>query len=345
MELLLLDKDFNNLGQIAPTSIQWNRKYYEAGDFMVMIDTAQYNPNACYLYTNERPELGVISKVEYQVDKVATIQISGNFAEKILDDSVIYPTFYGNGPCGATCKTMVQQYAGMDVVAEGAIPVGKVTFQETGAKLGSKIYEILSQFGCGYRVVYDFPKNLMKFETYQGKDRSQDNSSGENFITFSVTWDNLSDVSVIVDASDFKNYAIVGGQGEGENRTYQIVDNSKGERKKMVFVDSRNSQFDEKKQTWQEYLDGLKQEGLEALEQHKRIENIDFFPIVGGYEYLNDYDLGDLCDAVVEPLDLQIKGRIIEVHEVFEKGIHSIELELGDRIISKINKIERKLII
>ena len=64
-----------------------------------------------------------------------------------------------------------------------------------------------------------------------------------------------------------------------------------------------------------------------------------------GYEYHTDYDLGTKCEAIIEDMGLQIQGRIVEIHEVWKAGQHALEIELGNQILSKIKKLERKVML
>lgn len=343
MELFGLDNKFNIVCQLVPSSLQWNRRYYTFGDFSLRIDSSQYDEQIAYVFSNGRKELGLVQKVEWKSDENGeTLDLSGFFAEKLLDDAVIYPTYYADGSLVDVVKTMCMVYANLNLKYVFSEPISdKVMFQTTGSQLGTKLFDILSQHEASMRLYYDISDLQMKLELYRGKNRVQGNPNRLNYVRFSTAWDNLHEPNVLVDESDYRNYAIVGGQGEGANRTYVEVDQSNGQKKKKIFIDSRNSQYDSSKQTWQQYLDGLKQEGIEELNNHKKIVNVDFSPITDGYVYMTDYDLGDMCECYIEPIGVEVQGRIVEIHETYENGVMNIELELGDQIISKINKLER----
>ena len=47
---------------------------------------------------------------------------------------------------------------------------------------------------------------------------------------------------VTTDDSNYKNYAVVAGSGEGDQRQKVIVDNSGGEKLKRLYVDARDLQ-------------------------------------------------------------------------------------------------------
>ena len=49
MEFRTLDKTFEFVGIITPINLQWNRKYYELGNFVITIPIAQYHSNVRYI--------------------------------------------------------------------------------------------------------------------------------------------------------------------------------------------------------------------------------------------------------------------------------------------------------
>lgn len=334
MELKALDTNFNLISLLAPSNIQWNRKYYEAGDFEIIISASQYSTEMKYLYTSDRPELAVINKVSWErTEKGKEVSLSGFFMEKVIDDKIIYPVFYGSGEITSVLTQMVNQFkedipiTTIEVLKTGS----KVDFQETGAELGSKLYELLELQEMSYRVVYDFVQNKMKLEFYQGSDATQEGGA-DVFVTFSTEWDNLSEPLVETDDSNYKNYFVVAGTGEAEERITVEVDLSNGGYKKKLFVDERNTKFDSSEQTLDQYKLELKQKGLEKALDYQIVENIDFIIKPYGYEYMKDYDLGSKVDIIINDIGLTMSARIIAIYEVFKQGSHSIEIEVGNQV-------------
>ena len=94
LQVMPLDADFNLLsGPLDYESLQWNRKYYETGDFSMSVLSSDYDPSWAYIYTPFRPEMGVIQKVEFAdtshtPDGKDTVTVSGFFMEHVLDKLV-----------------------------------------------------------------------------------------------------------------------------------------------------------------------------------------------------------------------------------------------------------------
>ena len=92
LEIFALDKDFNRLtGSLPYRSLQWSRRYYEPGQFEVHVPSSIYSPDWVYIYTEDRPETGIIQKREYTDDSEVpggddTIRLVGYFTERWLYD-------------------------------------------------------------------------------------------------------------------------------------------------------------------------------------------------------------------------------------------------------------------
>lgn len=90
LEVFAIDGKMNRCtGSIPYTSLQWNRKYYECGDFLMTVPASIYDPAWRYIETDERPETGIIQKVQYTDDPTYgnddTVTISGFFLESIMN--------------------------------------------------------------------------------------------------------------------------------------------------------------------------------------------------------------------------------------------------------------------
>lgn len=346
MEFRALDIGFELISIINPVIVQWNRKYYECGDYAITIPKNQYNNDMKYISCDERNEVGIVNKITVKSD--FTVELQGYFLEKTLDNAVIYPTFYGSGEITTVLKKMIEEHqVEIDDLwrlydIKASCTGSKIDFQSTGDELGIKLYEILKTQEMSYRVIYNYEEQRIYLEFYKGEDKTQ-SSENKTYTTFSDEWGNVENPIVYIDDSNYKNCAVVAGSGEGAERINVTVDirSSPHEGIKKLFVDDRNTTFDSEKQTLEQYKLELNQNGLEKLEEYKRIINIDFNVIGDTFEYMNDYDLGTKCDVIINDIELAVEARIIAIYEVFKEGKHTIELEVGDKIITEYEKLRR----
>lgn len=337
MEFKALDNNFNLLDIIVSSNIQWNRKYYTVGDFEIEIPMIDYDSNMKYIYCPQRPEVGMIQKV---ANSQKNILLSGYFLERKMFDKIVYPTFYGRGDISDVCINMINQF-------KEDIPINSiqkresgsnVDFQATGDELGRKLYEVLQTQEMSYKVTYDYVNGKINLIIYKGDDKTQD-SGVDDPVTFSTSWNNLSDIELNVDNSNFKNYFVVAGTGQADERITVDVDLSNGTYKQKLFVDERNTKYNPDEQTLDEYKAELRQKGLEKALDYEVIENVSFKVDPTSYGYMVDYDLGTKVDTVITELNMAFETRITEIHEVFKDGLHSIEVEVGNPVKKKFQNI------
>lgn len=342
MELLGLDRNFQPVKTYDFINLQWNRKYYECGTFSVQIIAEDYDDSIIYLFRKDRPETGIIQKIEYsETIKGAFVQLTGFFLECLMNDKIIYPTFFASGNIETECNRMVSTYKDDIPFFEfGAIKgLGKkAEFQETGGQMGSVLYRTLQTQELSYRLKLDYVNTKLIFEIYQGLDRTQDQDNN-NPVVFSKAFKNISKTVVTTDNSNYKNYIIVAGQGEGSARMFATVDKSNGAYRRQVFYDQRN---EAQEGTDNEYLSSLRQIGEEALLSYQAVQNIELEPQESAFRYLKDFDLGDKVDNVFDPLKLSFQSRIIEINEVYKNGNRTISLTIGDKILTQYEKARIK---
>ena len=344
MELIAYDKNFNLITYLAPSIIQWNRRYYEPGDFEIQIFAEDYQKEFKYLYTADRPEVGIIEKVSYshQDNEGQFITQKGRFMEQVLNDKVTWPTFYGKGEITAVIMQMVNQYKDdiplldVSMLNEGT----NVDFQSTGDELGTKAADILRQQEMAYRISYDFDAQKLIFNIYKGTSRTASENDG-NMVTFTTAYGNVYNILADVDDSNYKNYAIVAGQGEGADRISVVVDISNGEYKKVLFVDAAYLQ-QEDGASLEDYKAQLTNEGNQKLLEHLSVRNVEFDALAGEYEYMTDYDIGTKCDIIIDEVKLSMEARIIAIYEVLQENEHTITLEFGDKIMTQYEKARLK---
>lgn len=92
LEVFILDADFKRLtGSIPYDSLVWRRRYYGVGEFQMQVRSSLYSTDWAYVYCDDRPETGIIQKVEYDDTTEGprngedTVIVSGFFLEEILN--------------------------------------------------------------------------------------------------------------------------------------------------------------------------------------------------------------------------------------------------------------------
>lgn len=206
----------------------------------------------------------------------------------------------------------------------------KVQFQATYKNVLEYIIKMAKYAEIGFRVVPDFKKKTMTFETYKGIDRTQ--AQGKNpRVIFSESYDNLNQAKHNYSDATMKTKVIVGGAGEGANRVYVTVGGGTGFDLREVFLDAKDINKDEL--TEKEYLEALRTRGQEYLKENKIFENFEAEAEADvNFIYGKDYDLGDVVTVKKKKWNTTQNLRITELCEVYEYGGMYVVPTFGDAL-------------
>lgn len=352
-----MNSDYEIVALIRFTNLQWNRKYHEAGNFSMQIPLEQYSPDIRYIYTKARPEMGKVTQKNY-VNKngFRYIQLSGYFLEKRLDSHIAYQKgtsnitnapawIYRSGKAedvayayfnGFKTITTSAASSSLGIVAGTSQSRGKDSIHyRNGEYLGWKIYDILKPSGMSYRVLYDFVKSTRRFEVWSGFDRTEGNMEGNNPVVFSTKYGNIREPNILIDETEYKNACLVTNE--------QIVDDTSTYTSRVVFSPDdgdteysflyEQSGLNKNDYTDAEFIAALDNEAANALTEYTKTINVEFDAMEGSYEYMTDFDLGDLCSIEIPEMSLSAQARLIGCYEVMKSGQWSMTMEFGTPII------------
>lgn len=355
MDLLLLDKNFQICGIIDDfSSLVWNRKYYECGSFTLQTKLDKYNDikMAKYIYCKDFIETGVIEAIKIQ-DSNNIVETSGRFLESILAKRVIDVTkYFTNKTTEDIIRSLITDLAinnttrKIDKLKLGTKQnLGKLrTMQMTGDNLLTKIYELCKEDELSIRVRYDFENDEIIAEVWQGLNRL-DTQNVNTWAIFSKNFENVTDSTYNTDKTKYCNFAYVEGEVQDENgekhRVGTTVDRIKeGEERIELYVDARDLQKDEET-TDAEYLEMLKERGIEKLNENNKVEEASFsIDPYSNLIYKQDFDLGDKVVYKNTELGFNIENRIVGISEAYENGNMTIDITFGDEYnLKKIKEV------
>ena len=354
-------------------SVIWHSMYYGVGDFEIYApctaETAAYLLAGNYVTRADSDEVGIIEKIDvtYNPQDGRMIIASGRFAKSILDRRVIY-TLSGNSVSPSRFKGNVET-AVRGLVADNAIScafdsgrniselvlgaaagLSKVIVDENGNASSKQVtYNNLLEYTDSLLQEYEYSalcqldNNLkLSYVIFEGKDRSVDNTAGNEPVIFSQDFDNLLSSEYVYDSSPLKNTALIGGAGEGTDRFCTVIKNSNitGISRRELFVDASSSSrtytdADGATQTFSnaDYESTLKTQGRQSVSSAIVIENlsaeIDLTNSPMKYGKNADYYLGDIVTAHDVEISMYINPRIIEVTEVQDENGYTIAAVFG----------------
>lgn len=347
MNLYALDKNFNIVTiAIVYDNLQWNRRYYDFGDFSVQIPLDVYDPEWAYIGTNDRPELGMIQKIQIIGSDSTVVLLSGFFCEKMLDNRVVYPRYKGTAVyTEAAIRSIFNKYNGGLPISLGEANeplLGNVTESDfSDDQMGTKFYSMLQPRELSYRVTYDYENNKLLLGVWSGLDRTQSQEINP-FKTFSLEFGNIATRNIDIDYSDYKNYAYIpySADDNGKEKGYYFIDMTNGEPRREIVIDMR-SEKQADGETAKQFQDRVIESAYEKLFLYLPVEDININPI-SDEGYMIDYDLGDKCDVILTDIGVTMESRIVEVFEVFKAdGGHTITVGLGNKRITNILRIAR----
>lgn len=228
---------------------------------------------------------------------------------------------------------------------------GTTAEADSNKPLDSFLYEVCNKHDISWDILMDVVNKKFIFHTWQGTNRSAQQSTNPHVI-FSKDRENVLTQDYVESDSDYKNVAIVAGEGEGTARTYVTVnDEISGFERLETFVDARDLQStyrDENNQevtlTTTEYQEILTERGKNKLTEYQRI--ITFESEVDLYSngvYGVDYFLGDKVSVKNDELGIILHTRIISANEKTTREGTTLQVSFGSNVPNLIDKIKRSV--
>jgi hypothetical protein len=345
MDLLIYSPAIEQQGTIDKySSLRWRRRYFEPGEFELHCAATDYNRTLLtagnIVHRLDRKEAGVIEGRNIKgTDNGDEITATGRFLSSKLEQRIITPTINFSGTAEAAMRKIVSDNAitarPIRWLVLGVLNsfTASCTFQATGKNVLDTLTKIAKSSNTGFRVRLDVPNKALIFETYQGTDRTV-TQKAIPYVLFSDTNGNIDDPEYTFSEKGFKNFAYVAGEGEGMARTVITVDRTNGEERRELWVDARDLQKGTLSDA--DYQAQLNQRGLEKLAEAARSESFEAAAInTGNYEYLTDWDLGDIVSF--EKWGILLNQRVTEVEEVDENGYLKVTPTCGTPLPETLN--------
>lgn len=329
MELYITDSELNDITTVdTAKSVIWHSVYCGSGDFELyipadaeMLHTIQ---EGYFVYRENSDTLMIIEKIipKTDIENEDFLIISGRSAEGILARRIVWHQTNLNGRVTDEAMRLIQENITGPSDEKRKIPILKqgtaVYSQETlqrqlqGEDLLTCITEILSSSGLGYAIKKQ--GKYLYFNIINGADRSEGNSEDIPEVIFSEEFDNLITSEYIRDYEEYKNVALVAGEGEGTARKTGTAGDASGLARRELYVDSSISTNDGQISI-SDYNRMLVEEGNAALEERRVSETFHGEVIPdGNFVMKQDYFLGDIV-TIRNSYGISAKVRITEFTE------------------------------
>lgn len=303
-------------------SALWQETYNDGGAFTIEVVATETTKK--YIRPDffvRRPDTNTMMVIKSVQAHGTTIVASGKDAAAVLEDSGFVGTINEGEKVANGLQTAYNESNKNPVIDIALSDLTDVYEHQVSHK---SVYELINlmckETDIGYRSV----KNGDRIEVQLYKPDLNENAK------FSSFFGNLGDSSVTLSTINFKNYAVVLGAGEGDDRIRVSVDQTGGEPQRTLIVDANDLQQEET-ETLDQYKARLTARGVEKLAEHKKAWHCDFTPSSAGFR--NIFNLGDIVSVILADYGIKIKARIVEYEEQEQRNTVSLTISVGERMI------------
>ncbi len=342
MEVRIYGRNLFRIGQIEnQTSLIWTRKFYEPGTFELHAPITDENlymlQEGNIIGKKGSDEAGIIEDIEKEESDIKNeITVKGRFLSSYMDRRLIKKTVNFSGYIEVAMRQLYSGCTPIPLVELGSLNgfTERAQFQVTMKNLLAYESKLSRAGAIGIRFRPDFVNHKIIFETYQGKDRTLSQHEN-NRVIFSENYNNLNNAIYKYNSQNLKTFAIVGGQGEGDARTYYELGGGEGYDLREVFVDAKD--LNPEGMTAAQYKAALLQRAQETLNESIVSESLECETEAAiNFTYKEDYDLGDIVTVRKKKWNLYMNQRITELSEVYEYGGMTVVPTFGDPLPEKI---------
>lgn len=267
-------------------------------------------------------------KLDFDSEKGWILTVTGNGLKSILGRRVVWQQTTMTG----TVENAIRQVINDNVISPSNTARSIANFQLDAAQgyadtadiqlFGENIADWIETtcqtYGYGWDVIIQNSKYV--FQLYKGTDRSFDQSDVPP-VVFSPEYDNLLSSSYSYNQTDYKNAALIGGEGEGTSKRTATIGTAAGLDRYEAYIDGSSVSSNGEIITVEQYTALLENYGQEQLTDtafnEKFSGNID---PNGMYKLNQDYFLGDVVQIDNEN-GISATTRIIEIiYAIDENG-------------------------
>ena len=329
-------------------SVVWNMQYYADGDFdlsvpgntknVSMLTVGKYLVREADINASGGTEtfrnVMIIEKrvLSYDADEGWILTLTGGSLKRILARRIIWEQMnFTGGTAENAIRSAITQNVIDPAITERQIQdfilgpakgyTDTITAQAFGENLADWVTSVCKQYGYGWDIYISGNKYV--FDLYKGTDRTYDQNEVIP-VVFSPEFDNLLASTYTDDRTNYKNTAMIGGEGEGDAKKTASVGTSSGLSRFEAYYDGSSYSSNDGQITDQEYLAMLRTFGAEELGKTHNTEKVEGEVLPAGMYTLNqDFFLGDLVQ-IINDHGISAQSRILEI--IYSEDASGIKL-------------------
>lgn len=354
MEIYVLNpSNFNIIGVVQVyKSVIWDLFYNGVDEFELTVPVNEENINLLqegnYLVRDKDMDnqkmknVMVIRKIEIKLSASDGwwMILSGKSIKSILGQRVICDHVTSIGP-GHTVESMIRgevdrafvhpiisarTISNFKLGPSSDLP-DEIDYQLFGQNILDWTISICNEYSYGWDIYIN--EGYYEFVIYKGTDRTW-NQSDVTPVTFSPEFDNLLESDYQHYSENYKNVALVVGEGEGTDQKFVIYGLSTGLDRFETYIDGSSISSNGEIITEEEYESLLYDYGKTQLAERKEIKSISASIVANGtYKINEDYFLGDLVQ-IENGVGINATSRITELIEAEDENGSSTVPTFGE---------------
>lgn len=343
MQLYVFDQARNLTGIVESFEyLRWTRRYSACGSFELKAIATPVNlallQIGSYLWKSDDEEAGIIEHVELSQTDKEIITISGRFATSLLARRIIWGTETLNGTLSTCVQTLLDHHI-LDP-ADGNRKIDFVSFtapslptsvntQISYRNLMDAVTGLCDTANVGIKTVFSPFERDFTFTLYEG---------AASQAVFSREYENLTEQTYIRSNVDYADTALIGGEGEGAERTFVSIVGDIGEQRREVFVDAKDLRQED---FGSGYADALIFRGQSRLSELAMVQSFDAaINPHGNLKYKEDFDLGQLVQVLSKKWDVALTARITEIEESYDRDGQRLNIVFGKGVLSLLQRLK-----
>ncbi len=342
MELYIYNSDRELIGIVESFDyLRWTRRYSQCGSFELRAISTPENAallkEGNIIWKSDDEEAGIIEYMKLSQTDTEFITVSGRFATSLLARRIVWGTETLSGDLSAC----VEQLLNNNLInpSDSARQITGISFSSPnlGVSVSTQISHrnlmeavtgLCDASNVGIKTVFNEATGAFTVTLYNGS---------VSQAVFSKEYENLTEQVYTESDLDYANTALIGGEGEGAERTFVAITNGSGETRREVFVDAKDLREEDFGAGYTTALTFRGQSKLNELEM-RYIFDTTVNPH-GNLTYKTDFDLGQLVKVVSKAWGVSMTTRITEVEETYDADGQSINVVFGKSELTIAQKI------
>lgn len=321
--------------------LRWTRRYSQCGSFELKAIATQENAallkEGNIIWKNDDEEAGIIEHLELSQSEHEIITASGRFATSLLARRILWQTEILSGDLSVCVEQLLNNNIINPTDTERKITGISFSSPNLGTPVSTQISyrnlmdsvtELCVASDIGIKTVFTPATGIFTVMLYNGA-----NSQA----VFSKEYENLTEQIYTESVADYANTALIGGEGEGADRTFVAITSGSGETRREIFVDAKDLRAED---FGTDYVNTLTFRGQSKLnEQAIRYTFDTSVNPHGNLTYKIDFDLGQTVKVISKAWGVSMTTRITEIEETYDADGQSISVVFGKAELTIAQKV------